>query len=81
MIPLDYERLARGPQPYRVRRQNRAILALGAVLGHEGWYPLESLQAAARETQREEIAAINLEALKASAKLIESTTSGLLGSK
>jgi Pyruvate/2-oxoacid:ferredoxin oxidoreductase gamma subunit len=70
VISLDYDRLAQGPQPYRVRRQNRAVLALGAVLRLEGWYPLEALQAAARETQREAIAAINLEALEASAALI-----------
>jgi pyruvate/2-oxoacid:ferredoxin oxidoreductase beta subunit/Pyruvate/2-oxoacid:ferredoxin oxidoreductase gamma subunit len=71
VIPLDYDRLARGAQPYRVRRQNRAMLALGAVLRREGWYPLGALQAAARETQRKEIAALNLEALEASTDLIE----------
>jgi pyruvate/2-oxoacid:ferredoxin oxidoreductase beta subunit/Pyruvate/2-oxoacid:ferredoxin oxidoreductase gamma subunit len=70
VIPLDFDRLAQSPQPYRVRRQSRAVLALGAVLRREGWYPLEALQAAARETQREEIAAINLEALEASTDLI-----------
>jgi Pyruvate/2-oxoacid:ferredoxin oxidoreductase gamma subunit len=71
VIPLDYERLAHSPQPYRVRRQNRAMLALAAVLHREGWYPLQALEAAARETQRKEIAEINLEAIQASAELIE----------
>ena len=66
VIPLDYGQLA-----YRARRQNRAMLALGAVLRVEGWYPFEALQAAARETQRDEIAALNLEALEASAGLIQ----------
>jgi Pyruvate/2-oxoacid:ferredoxin oxidoreductase gamma subunit len=70
VIPLDYDRLGREPRPYRVRRQNRAMLALGAALRHEGWYPVEALRAAARETQREEIAALNLEALQASAELL-----------
>jgi len=71
VIPLAFEKLAQGNQPYRVRRQNRAMLAVGAVLRHEAWYPLEALQTAARETQREEIAALNLEALEASANLID----------
>jgi Pyruvate/2-oxoacid:ferredoxin oxidoreductase gamma subunit len=66
VIPLDY-----GALEYRVRRQNRAILALGAVLRVEGWYPFEALQAAAQETQRGEIAALNLEALDASAHLLK----------
>ena len=72
VIPLDFARLADSPQSYRVRRQNRAILALGAVLRREGWYPLEALRAAARETQRKEIAALNLKALEASTELIKS---------
>jgi pyruvate/2-oxoacid:ferredoxin oxidoreductase beta subunit/Pyruvate/2-oxoacid:ferredoxin oxidoreductase gamma subunit len=71
VIPLDYDRLAHHDPPYRARRQNRAILAVGAVLLREGWYPLEALQAAARETQRAEIAALNLEAIAASARLIQ----------
>jgi 2-oxoglutarate ferredoxin oxidoreductase subunit beta len=66
VIPLDYTRL-----DYRVRRQNRTVLALGAVLRRERWYPFEALEAAVRETQREEIAALNLEALAASARLLE----------
>jgi pyruvate/2-oxoacid:ferredoxin oxidoreductase beta subunit/Pyruvate/2-oxoacid:ferredoxin oxidoreductase gamma subunit len=66
IIPLDYQSLSESSPPYRVRRQNRAILALGAVLQREGWYPLDALRAAAQETQREEIAALNLEALDAS---------------
>jgi Pyruvate/2-oxoacid:ferredoxin oxidoreductase gamma subunit len=65
VIPLDYSKL-----DFRVRRQNRTILALGAVLRREAWYPFEALEAAARETQREEIAALNLEALEASAGLL-----------
>jgi 2-oxoglutarate ferredoxin oxidoreductase subunit beta len=66
VIPLDFGRLA-----YRVTRANGAILALGAVLRWEGWYPVEALEAAIRETQREEIAASNLEALEASAGLLD----------
>jgi 2-oxoglutarate ferredoxin oxidoreductase subunit beta len=64
VIPLEYGRL-----PVRVPRANRTILALGAVLRREAWYPFEALEAAVRETQREEIAALNLEALEASAGL------------
>ena len=45
--------------------------ALGAVLRREGWYPFEALEAAVRETQREEIAVLNLEALEASARLLD----------
>jgi pyruvate/2-oxoacid:ferredoxin oxidoreductase beta subunit/Pyruvate/2-oxoacid:ferredoxin oxidoreductase gamma subunit len=66
VIPLDLAGL-----DFRVRRQNRAILALGAVLRREGWYPFEALEAAARETQRPEIAKLNLAALEASTKLLE----------
>jgi pyruvate/2-oxoacid:ferredoxin oxidoreductase beta subunit/Pyruvate/2-oxoacid:ferredoxin oxidoreductase gamma subunit len=66
VIPLDLAGL-----DFRVRRQNRAILALGAVLRREGWYPFEALEAAARETQRPEIAKLNLAALKASRKLLK----------
>jgi Pyruvate/2-oxoacid:ferredoxin oxidoreductase gamma subunit len=65
VIPLDYGRL-----DFRVRRQNRTVLALGAVLRREGWYPFAALEAPVRETQREEIAGLNLEALGASAKLL-----------
>jgi Pyruvate/2-oxoacid:ferredoxin oxidoreductase gamma subunit len=78
IIPLEYDRLAQDdrfndpvPRTFRVRKQNRTILALGAVLRREGWYPFEALEATARETQREEIAALNLEALKASAGLLK----------
>jgi Pyruvate/2-oxoacid:ferredoxin oxidoreductase gamma subunit len=71
VIPLDYDRLTHGPKPYRARRQNRAVLAVAAVLRREGWYPLQALEAAARETQRSEIAEINLKAIEASAELIE----------
>jgi Pyruvate/2-oxoacid:ferredoxin oxidoreductase gamma subunit len=70
VIPLDFGRLAQNGKPaYRVRRANRTILALGAVLRCEAWYPFEALEAAVRETQREEIAALNLEALEASQAL------------
>ncbi len=60
VIPLDFER-----PDLRVRAQNRAIVALGAVLAREEWYPFAAIEAAARETQREEIARSNLEALTA----------------
>jgi len=65
VISLDYSKL-----DFRARRQNRAILALGAVLRREAWYPFEALETAVRETQREEIAVLNLEALEASAGLL-----------
>jgi 2-oxoglutarate ferredoxin oxidoreductase subunit beta len=65
VIPLDFSGL-----DFRVRRQNRAMLALGAVLRREGWYPFEALEGAVRETQRKEIAALNLAALEASAGLL-----------
>jgi hypothetical protein len=65
VIPLDFDRLE-----YRVNRRNRAILTLGAALRREGWMPMEAIEAAARETQREAIAAENLEALAASAGLL-----------
>ena len=65
IIPLEYGKL-----DFRVRRANRTILALGAVLRREAWYPFEALEAAVRETQREEIAALNLEALEVSEGLL-----------
>jgi 2-oxoglutarate ferredoxin oxidoreductase subunit beta len=65
VIPLAFDRLA-----YRATRRNRAMLALGAVLCHEGWYPFEAIEGAARETQRKEIAGSNLEALTAGAGLL-----------
>jgi 2-oxoglutarate ferredoxin oxidoreductase subunit beta len=65
VIPLEFDRL-----DFRVRRSNRTILALSAVLRRETWYPFEALEAAVRETQREEIAVLNLEALEASANLL-----------
>jgi 2-oxoglutarate ferredoxin oxidoreductase subunit beta len=65
VIALDWSRSG-----IRARRQNRAILALGAVLQRERWYPFAALGAAVRETQRTEIAAQNLEALEASARLL-----------
>jgi Pyruvate/2-oxoacid:ferredoxin oxidoreductase gamma subunit len=67
VIPLDFERV---PSNFRVTRRNRAILALGAVLRREGWYPLAAIEAAVKETQREDIAASNLVALQASAHLL-----------
>jgi len=65
IVPLDFKRLA-----YRVTQRNRAIVAMGAVLQQEGWYPFEAALAACRETQREEIAASNIEALEASRGLL-----------
>jgi hypothetical protein len=65
VIPLEFGRL-----DFRVRRSNRTILALAAVLRREAWYPFEALEAAVRETQREEIAVLNLEALEASKGLL-----------
>jgi pyruvate/2-oxoacid:ferredoxin oxidoreductase beta subunit/Pyruvate/2-oxoacid:ferredoxin oxidoreductase gamma subunit len=65
VIPLDLAGL-----DFRVRRQNRAILALGAVLRREGWYPLEALEEAIQKTQRKEIAKLNLAALGASTRLL-----------
>jgi 2-oxoglutarate ferredoxin oxidoreductase subunit beta len=67
VIPLDFERV---PSNFRVTRRNRAILALGAVLRREGWYPLAAIEAAVKETQREDIATSNLVALQASAHLL-----------
>jgi pyruvate/2-oxoacid:ferredoxin oxidoreductase beta subunit len=65
IVPLDFARL-----DYRVTRRNRAIVALGAVLHREGWYPFEAVLAATKETQREAVAASNLEALEASTGLL-----------
>jgi 2-oxoglutarate ferredoxin oxidoreductase subunit beta len=65
VIPLDFEAL-----DFRVRRQNRAMLALSAALRREGWFPVEALEAAIVETQRPEIADLNLAALEASAGLL-----------
>jgi Pyruvate/2-oxoacid:ferredoxin oxidoreductase gamma subunit len=65
VIPLAFDRLDFG-----VRRQNRAVLALGAVLERERWYSLQALQQAVRETQRPEIAEQNLAALDASPGLL-----------
>ena len=66
VVPLDYER-AQG----RVRRSERAIMALGAVLRREGWYPIEALREVICATQRDEIASANLAALDASVALLE----------
>ena len=65
IVPLDFKCLT-----YRVTQRNRAIVAMGAVLQREGWYPFEAVLAACRETQREEIAASNIEALEASKELL-----------
>jgi Pyruvate/2-oxoacid:ferredoxin oxidoreductase gamma subunit len=65
VIPLEFAEL-----DFRVRRQNRAILALGAVLRREQWYPFEALEEAVTKTQRTEIAKLNLAALEASAGLL-----------
>jgi len=67
VVPLDFGSLQK--KGCRATRQNRAILAVGAVLRREGMYAFEALEAAVRETQRPEVAAANLEALKASAAL------------
>ena len=65
IVPLDFKAL-----DYRVTRRNRAIVALGAVLHREGWYPFEAILAAVKETQREAVAASNREALEASTSLL-----------
>jgi pyruvate/2-oxoacid:ferredoxin oxidoreductase beta subunit/Pyruvate/2-oxoacid:ferredoxin oxidoreductase gamma subunit len=65
IIPLDF-----GALSYRATRRNRAILSMGAVLRREGWFPFEAVEAATRETQREEIATANLAALEASTHLL-----------
>lgn len=64
VVPLRFEKAR-----IRATRQNRAILAVGAILRRERVYDFEALKAAVRETQRPEIAAANLEALEASAAL------------
>ncbi len=64
IIPLDFGRLgATG------KRQNRALLALGAALRREKWYPFEAIVSATQKTQRPKIAAANLALLQASAQL------------
>jgi 2-oxoglutarate ferredoxin oxidoreductase subunit beta len=65
ILPLDFEGI-----DLRVTRRDRAILALGAALRREGWYPFEAMEKAVQTTQRAEIAASNLDALDASAHLI-----------
>ncbi len=65
VIPLDYKAL-----DFRVTRRNRTMLALGAVLHKEGWYPREAIETAMNETQREKIARLNLAALNASVGLV-----------
>jgi 2-oxoglutarate ferredoxin oxidoreductase subunit beta len=62
VIPLDFSTL-----PLRATRRNTTMLALGAVLRREGWFPIKAMETAIHETQREDIAAANLEALRASA--------------
>jgi len=64
VVPLHYSK-----SRIRATRQNRAILAVGAILRRERVYEFEALEAAVRETQRPEIAAANMEALEASAAL------------
>lgn len=63
VIPLRYGE--------HTRRQNYAVLALGAVLQREVWYPMAALEEAIRETQRPEIAELNLAALQESAALLD----------
>jgi pyruvate/2-oxoacid:ferredoxin oxidoreductase beta subunit/Pyruvate/2-oxoacid:ferredoxin oxidoreductase gamma subunit len=65
VIALDYTGL-----DFRATRRNRAMLALGAVLHRERWYPYDALETAVRETQRPEIAKLNLAALEASKRLL-----------
>jgi 2-oxoglutarate ferredoxin oxidoreductase subunit beta len=65
VVPLDYGRLGQ-----RVHRSERAIMALGAVLRREGWYPMEALREAIHATQRDEIASANLAAIEASGVLL-----------
>ena len=64
VVPLHFDK-----SRIRATRQNRAILAAGAILRRERVYDFEALEAAVRETQRPEIAAANLKALEASAAL------------
>jgi hypothetical protein len=65
VLELDYAAL-----DFRVTRRNRALLALGAAVRREGWYPIEAIETAARTTQRPEIAALSLQALQASEGLV-----------
>jgi pyruvate/2-oxoacid:ferredoxin oxidoreductase beta subunit/Pyruvate/2-oxoacid:ferredoxin oxidoreductase gamma subunit len=65
VIPLDFATL-----DFRATRRNRAILALGAVLRRERWYPFKAIETAVRETRKKEIATPNLAALEASARLL-----------
>jgi Pyruvate/2-oxoacid:ferredoxin oxidoreductase gamma subunit len=70
VIPLDFDSL-----DFRVTRQNRAIVAMAAVLRREKWYPFEALEAVVRDpTQRAEIIDQNLAALKASEGLVRIET-------
>lgn len=66
VVPLNFSQIS----GFRVTRQNRALLALAAVLQREGWYPFEAIQEAVRQTQREQIAASNLETLAAGVTLL-----------
>jgi pyruvate/2-oxoacid:ferredoxin oxidoreductase beta subunit/Pyruvate/2-oxoacid:ferredoxin oxidoreductase gamma subunit len=64
VIPLDLDEI-----DFRVTRRNRTMLALGAVLRREGWYPLQAFREAIETTQRKEIARANVAAFEASAHL------------
>jgi len=66
VIPLDWDRVV----GVRVTKKNRALLALGAVLAREGFYPLEAIEAAIRETQPPDIARENLSALRTGAAML-----------
>jgi 2-oxoglutarate ferredoxin oxidoreductase subunit beta len=70
IVPLDFggERF-RQASGVRATPRNRALLALGAIVRREGICAIEALEAAVRETQREEVAAQNLATLQASAFL------------
>ena len=66
VIPLDWNQV----KGVRVTKRNRALLAIGAVLGREGIYPLQAIEAAIRETQAPKIAEENLDALRAGKGLL-----------
>jgi pyruvate/2-oxoacid:ferredoxin oxidoreductase beta subunit len=70
VILLDFDRDELVRSNFRVTRRNRALLALAAILRREGWYSLEAIETAVKETQRQDIAASNLAALKASVHLL-----------
>ena len=64
VIPLALDEI-----DFRVTRRNRAMLALGAALRREGWFPLQAFREAIETTQRKEVARANVAAFEASAHL------------